>query len=315
MSTLYAKPLRDASRRDILSVGGKAALLGELLSLDISVPAGFVVCTSAFSRFLDFHGLADSIRKGIVDLRRGIVPVKQYSDEITDFILNGAMPSDIAREIQDRHKELGAALTAVRSSATAEDGAENSWAGQLESYLNVTADGLLRSVKKCWASLFSERALTYALHRAGDHEAVQVAVVVQEMINPEAAGIAFSVDPVTENRDQIIIEAGFGLGEAIVQGQITPDHYVVEKHSFFVVDKYLSPQERGIYRLADGSTGWKFLDARDATRQKLPDEDISTLARMTASIERLVKFPCDVEWVYENGRFKIVQCRPITTLS
>jgi Phosphoenolpyruvate synthase/pyruvate phosphate dikinase len=315
MTPAYTKTFRDISGHDVLSVGGKGALLGELTQYDIPVPPGFVVCTHAFTRFLNANGLLDLPEKGFMSLCQENVSAKRLSHELTELIQSSVMPADIAAEIQEQYAILSAALVAVRSSATAEDNAEHSWAGQLESYLNVSAGQLLDSVKKCWASLFSERALTYRLHETSGHEPVQVAVVVQEMINPEVAGIAFSVDPVAEDRDKMIIEAGFGLGEAVVQGQITPDHYVVEKHSFSIFDKFLSPQIRGIYYLKDGSTGWKGLDPGITSRQKLEDPDISKLGKMVAAIEQLVGFPCDIEWVYDNRQFYIVQCRPITTLS
>ena len=315
MNPAYTKTFRNISRHDVLSVGGKGALLGELTRYDIPVPPGFVVCTNAFARFLTAGDLLDRCENGFMSLRQGSVSVERFSHELTALILNRVMPADIEAEIREQHTVLDAALVAVRSSATVEDNAEHSWAGQLESYLNVTADGLHHAVKKCWASLFSERALTYRLRETSGDEPVQVAVVIQAMINPEVAGIAFSVNPVTENRNEIIIEAGFGLGEAVVQGQITPDHYVVEKYSFSVIEKFLSPQKRGIYRLEDGSTGWKPLDAGISSRQKLEDHDISKLTQMVVAIEQLVGFPCDIEWVYVNQQFYIVQCRPITTLS
>jgi pyruvate,water dikinase len=315
MTTAYTRIFTDLTRDDVLSVGGKGGFLGELTRHGIPVPPGFVVCTNAFTRFLTAGGLLDRSRDGFTDVRQGSVSVEHFSREMTGQILDNVMPDDIAAEIGEQFALLGAELVAVRSSATVEDNADHSWAGQLESYLNVTDDRLLHSVQSCWASLFSERALAYRLRETSDREPVQVAVVIQEMINPEVAGIAFSVNPVTENRDEIIIEAGFGLGEAVVQGQITPDHYLVDKHSFSLVDKFLFPQIHGMYRLSDGTTGWKRLDADLGSRQKLEDHDIAVLARMVADMEGLVGFPCDIEWVYDKGRFHIVQCRPVTTLS
>lgn len=315
MTSAYTKAFMNISRGDVLSVGGKGALLGELTRRDVPVPPGFVVCTSAFTRFLDACGLLERYRNGFMELRRGALSVEQFSRELTELIVKGVMPEEIAEEIRERHALLDAPLVAVRSSATAEDNAEHSWAGQLDSYLNVSADGLLQSVKRCWASLFTERSLAYELQDNSDHEPARVAVVIQKMINPESAGIAFSVNPVTENRDEMIIEAGFGLGEAVVQGEITPDHYVVEKSTFTIVEKYLSPQERGVYRLADGSTGWKPLDADLTSRQKLDDHEIAKLSKMVVAIEEMVGFPSDIEWVYDDHKFYIVQCRPITTLS
>lgn len=312
---MYTKTFQQISRHDVAEAGGKGAFLGELTRQGVAVPPGFVVLTRAFSRFLEANRLADRIASATAFLRQGSVSPASVSRELRAVMESGAIPDDMAKEILARHAALGAALVAVRSSATAEDNAEHSWAGQLESTLNVTSETLLHRVKECWASLFSERALAYSLKDTAADGPIRVAVVIQEMINPEVAGIAFSVDPVTENPEDMVIEAGFGLGEAIVQGEITPDHYLVRKGTFSLVDAFLSAQDRGIYRLADGSTGWKELDAVTANRRKLDDADISRLAGMVAAIEKIAGFPCDVEWVYDQGRFFIVQCRPITTLA
>jgi len=312
---VYTRTFANISRTDVPAVGGKGAFLGELTRHGVSVPSGFVVLTHAFSRFLDAQDLSDQIRDTFIALRQGKVSAETVSRELSSRVLNGAIPDEIASEITEQHAIMGARLVAVRSSATAEDHAEHSWAGQLESYLNVTAETLLPRVKQCWASLFSRRAIVYCLRETADLESIQVAVVIQKMINPEVAGIAFSVDPVTENRDDMIIEAVFGLGESIVQGQITPDHYRVRKASLSIVDLFLSPQERGIYRLDDGSTGWKSLDAATVSRQKLDNIEIAKLAEMVVSIEKIAGFPSDIEWAYDKGRFSIVQCRPITTLT
>jgi len=311
---MYTKSFEGISRADVTAVGGKGAFLGELTRHGVPVPPGFVVLTGAFDRFLSESGLSDRIRDDLLALRQSRASVEAVSEELTSRIVKGAIPDSIAAEIVESHAALGAPLVAVRSSATAEDNADHSWAGQLESCLNVAPGEVLDSVKRCWASLFSKRAIAYRLGEAADLESIQVAVVVQAMVNPEVAGIAFSVDPVTENREEMIIEAVFGLGEPIVGGQLTPDHYRVSKESLSVVESFLSPQERGVFRLDDGTTGWKSLDAATVSRQKLDDREIGALAAMVVSIERIAGFPCDVEWVYDRGRFAIVQCRPITTL-
>jgi phosphoenolpyruvate synthase/pyruvate phosphate dikinase len=312
---MFTRTFANISRSDIQAVGGKGAFLGELTRHGFDVPPGFVILTSAFNRFLEARDLSDRIRDAFVAMRKAKVSAEAVSRELSSRILDGSIPDDIASEIIERHAALDARLVAVRSSATAEDNAEHSWAGQLESYLNVTGETLLQSVRKCWASLFTQRAIAYRLRQAGDLDSIQVAVVIQKMINPEVAGIAFSVDPVTEDRDYMIVEAVFGLGESIVQGQVTPDHYRVKKVTLSVADAFLSAQEKGIYRLDDGSTGWKNLDAATASRQKLSNDEIAKLAGAVVAIEKIACFPCDIEWAYDIGRFYIVQCRPITTLS
>jgi pyruvate,water dikinase len=315
MTMLYTKTFSDVSRSDVASAGGKAAFLGELTRHGIPVPAGFVVLTEAYNDFINASGLSGRIDATLSALRRGELSEASMSDEITRAILSQAVPPDMEAEIMAQHASLGAQLVAVRSSATAEDNAEHSWAGQLESYLNVTAGVLPERLKQCWASLFSPRAIAYRLSEADGIDSISVAVVVQEMVNPEVAGIAFSVDPVTEDRGDMIIEAVFGLGESIVQGHITPDHYRVHKESFHVADAFLSPQERGIYRLVDGSTGWKTLDPAKVSQRKMTESETARLAGLIVDIEKIAGFPCDVEWVYKGGQFSIVQCRPITTLS
>lgn len=314
MNYIYTKIFANIDKNDVSLVGGKGAFLGQLTNYEIPVPPGFVISTNAFSEFLNTNSLFQIMKEGFSKLMSGNLSVEDFSFKITEEILNGVIPLDIVDEIQNQFKILDASLVAVRSSATVEDNVQQSWAGQLESYLNITSENLLQSVKKCWASLFSKRALEYGLKSFTNTEAVYVAVVIQKMIESEISGVAFSVNPVTENRDEIIIEAGYGLGEAIVQGQITPDNYIVNKSDFSIVTKFLSPQSKGIYRLENGSTGWKPIDPSDEFRQKLTEQNIIILAKKIKAIETLFEFPCDVEWVFEKNHFYFVQCRPITTL-
>ena len=169
---------------------------------------------------------------------------------------------------------------AVRSSATAEDSASAAWAGQLESYLNTTEETLLESVKKCWASLFTPRAIFYRFEKELHKQKISVAVVVQKMVESEVSGIAFSVHPVTENRNQLIIEAGLGLGEAIVSGQITPDSYVVEKEPRRIIDKNIEVQKRGLYRSGENGNEWREISKERGEKQVLSDEEILKLSNM-----------------------------------
>jgi len=295
--------------------GGKGAFLGELSQHDVNVPPGFVVLTRAFDSFVNIHHLNTRIEATFVSLSKGEISTETSSKELMSFFNNLEMPHEIANEIEQQYALLESKLVAVRSSATAEDNADRSWAGQLESYLNVSADNLLASVKRCWASLFSARAISYTLKEQGKYVPIQVAVVIQEMVNPEISGIAFSVDPVTENYDEMIIEAAFGLGEAIVQGAITPDHYRIQKSSYKILDFIPSVQERGVYMLEDGTTNWKIIDREKGEQQKLTEHEITELAKMVITIENIAGFPCDIEWAFNKGMFHFVQCRPITTLT
>ena len=311
---MYTKTFNLINRNDVQEAGGKGAFLGELTRNGVIVPPGFVVLTQAFDRFLNAHNLNTRIKDSFIRLNRGESSIEAISDELISFFYDAEIPEDIAKEIESQYARLGVKLVAVRSSATAEDNADRSWAGQLESFLNVTSDSLLLSVKRCWASLYSQRAISYTLNEKEKPEPIQVAVVIQEMVNPEVSGIAFSVNPVTENYNEMIIEAAFGLGEAIVQGEITPDHYCINKSSFAMPDIITSIQERGIYMLEDGTTGWKYIDKEKGMQQKLSESEITELAKMVIVIENIAGFPCDIEWTYYKGRFNFVQCRPITTL-
>jgi phosphoenolpyruvate synthase/pyruvate phosphate dikinase len=218
--------------------------------------------------------------------------VEKASEEIRSLILKAGMPKDISAEINIFFKKLGSSHVAIRSSATTEDSAGAAWAGQLESYLNTTEESLLENVKKCWASLFTPRAIFYRLENDLIKNNISVAVVVQKMVESERSGIAFSVHPVTEDRNQLIIEAGLGLGEAIVSGRITPDSYVVEKNPRHIVGRNIQTK-----------------------KQILSDGEILKLSELILKIEKQFGFPCDIEWAFEKGRFYIVQSRPITTLT
>jgi phosphohistidine swiveling domain-containing protein len=215
-------------------------------------------------------------------------------------------------------------LVAVRSSATAEDSASAAWAGQLESFLNTDRKHLLENVQKCWASLYTPRAIFYGFEkgfhgsgqrqRTNDQGYLSVAVVVQQMVQSEISGIAFSVHPVTQDTNQLIIEAGYGLGEAIVSGQITPDSYVVTKEPVEITDKNISAQDRMLIRANKGGNEWVTVDSSQANNAKLSDQQILELSRLIIKIESHYGFPCDIEWAFANDQFYITQSRPITTL-
>ena len=281
----------------------------------IPVPPGFVILSPAFEKFLeetDLHVEISAIL-GSVDHKQ-IHTVENASRKIQALLLAAEMPESIAAEIRKFFGNLGAEYVAVRSSATAEDSASAAWAGQLESYLNTTEEDLIENVKKCWASLFTPRAIFYRFEKDLHELKISVAVVVQKMVESETSGVAFSVHPVTEDRNQIIMEAGFGLGEAIVSGQITPDNYVVEKSPRRIIDKNILAQTRGMYRSAAGGNEWKEIPGTTGEKQVLTDEQILELSEIVVRIENHYGFPCDVEWASEGGKFFVVQSRPITTL-
>lgn len=303
------------SSKDVGIAGGKGASLGEMTRADIPVPPGFVVLSSAFEKFLEETDLSIEIDTILGSVKhKEIHTVENASEKIHDLILNAEIPKEIVDEIQKFFKILDTKYVAVRSSATAEDSANAAWAGQLESYLNTTEDNLLKNVKKCWASLFTPRAIYYRFDKKLHKQKISVAVVIQKMIQSEMSGIAFSVHPVTQDRNQIIIEAGFGLGEAIVSGAITPDSYVIEKDSQKILDKNINTQTRALVR-SNAENVWVDLPKEKGEQQVLTDEEIIDLAELIKRIESHYAFPVDIEWARENEQFYVVQSRPITTLS
>ena len=312
---MFTKPFAKISKTDAAIAGGKGASLGEMTTAGIPVPSGFVLLSESFERFLeetDLNVEIDAILKK-VDHQK-IHTVENASEKIQALVLKAKMPEDIKQEVKKEFQKLKAEFVAVRSSATAEDGAEAAWAGQLESYLNTTEKTLLANVQKCWASLFTPRAIFYRFEKKLHQQKISVAVVVQRMIESEVSGIAFSVHPVTQDYNQIIIEAGLGLGEAIVSGSITPDAYVIEKNPRAIIDINVSEQSRGLFRKKDGGNLWQDISAGEGAKQKLTQKQIMELSDLIMKIENHYGFPCDIEWAYEKKKFYIVQSRPITTL-
>lgn len=312
----WIKFFGELNRADADIAGGKGASLGEMTQAGISVPPGFVVLSSAFDRFCDETDLGIEMDAILHTVKSNEIHTCEYaSEQIQALILSAKMPESVEQEINASFKTLGVEYVAVRSSATAEDSLSAAWAGQLESYLNTTEKDLIENIKRCWASLFTPRAIFYRFEKELHDQKISVAVVIQKMVESEVSGIAFSVHPVTQNRDQLIIEAGYGLGEAIVSGQITPNSYVVKKSSRRIIDKNISNQGKGLYRVLGGGSEWRTISAALGNQPVLSDERIIELSGIILRIEEHYGFPCDIEWAYEQGEFHVVQSRPITTLT
>ncbi len=302
-------------KTDVAIAGGKGASLGEMTRAGIPVPPGFVVLSQAFDRFLDETDLRVEIDSALHAVKHEQMhTVEDASEKIRALIMSTTMPRDIVDAVLAAFQGLGSEYVAVRSSATSEDSADAAWAGQLESYLNTTEDRLLENVQACWASLFTPRAVFYRFEKGLHGKPISVAVVVQKMVESEISGVAFSVHPVTEDRNQLIIEASYGLGEAIVSGQVTPDSYVVEKEPRRIADVNVFEQERGLYRSASGGNEWCPIPKERGIAQVLPNDRILEFAGLVIRIERHYGFPCDIEWAFVDGAFYILQSRPITTL-
>lgn len=304
------KSFNKISYKDTQIAGGKGASLGEMTQINLPIPSGFIITTEIYNDFLkaaDLHIKIASILKE-VDVNK-TNSVEHASSSIHSLILNAKISKELKENIIQAYKNLNTMHVAVRSSATAEDGTTTAWAGQLETYLNTDENTLIKNIKNCWASLYTPRAIFYQIRNNLHNQPIAVAVIVQEMIQSELSGIAFSVHPISKNPNQLIIEAGYGLGEAIVSGQVTPNNYIVQKTPRTILEKNIFPQLKGLYK-----DGWRELEPQLAEKQVLTDTQILELSELIIKIENHYNFPCDIEWAYANNQFYITQSRPITTL-
>lgn len=296
--------------------GGKGINLGELSRIEgVLVPDGFCLTTEAYQRMIgsnkEYSALLDQLSLLKPGDRAGIT---QISARIRAVIEGIEIAPDIREQIIDYLSRLGEDKAyAVRSSATAEDLPQASFAGQHDTYLNIKGqDAILRHVSKCWASLFTDRAVTYRIQNGFDHRKVYLSVIIQRMVFPQAAGIMFTADPVTSNRKVLSIDAGFGLGEALVSGLVNPDIYKVRDGR--ILEKKIATKKLALYALEEGGTEKREIEAGRQRMQSLTDTQIQELGRLGRKIEACFGSPQDIEWCLDEGRFYIVQSRPITTL-
>lgn len=310
----FIKTFKNLNKKDISIAGGKGASLGEMTKAKIPVPPGFVVLASAFDRFLEETDLGVEIETAMHKVNHeNIGSIEKASEKIRDLIHDVKFPKDIGNEIFKEFPKLKTKYIAVRSSATAEDSLVASWAGELESYLNITKENLSESIKKCWSSLFTPRAIFYRYEKKLHKQRISVAVVVQKMIQSDVSGVCFTVHPVTEDKDQMVIEAGYGLGEAMVGGKITPDTYIIYKKDWVILDVNIGQQKTMIIRSKDGTKEITTPKSKQS-KQKISSKKIIDLAKLCYKIEKHYKSPQDIEWAMGNNKFYIVQSRPITTL-
>jgi pyruvate,water dikinase len=320
-----AKPVLwfdEVGKEDVALVGGKGANLGELVKAGIPVPPGFVVPASAYYRFLETAGLVQPLINLLQSLdHKDSYSLNTVSSRVKGLILAAAVPQDLAASIRESYRKLGGRYVAVRSSATAEDIPEASFAGQQSTFLNVLGeDNVLRAVQECWASLFEARAIFYREEQGFEHMQVGIAVVVQHMVQSEVSGVMFTVEPVSSDTGKIVVESIFGLGEAIVSGSVTPDTYILDKGSMGILEKQIARQEWKLVRNPGPTNAHPETNIRqhifphEQSRQKLSDERIRELADIGKRVESYYSFPQDIEWALEDGRFYLVQTRPVTTL-
>ncbi|ABK15404.1 MAG: phosphoenolpyruvate synthase [Methanothrix sp.] len=313
--------LEEVGREDIPVVGGKGASLGEMINIGIPVPGGFAVTAQAFRQFLERAGIAKELFDSLnVDVNNPEELLKAEA-RAKKIVMDAKVPEDIENAIKERYRELceregEEVFVAVRSSATAEDLPEASFAGQQETYLNVRgADAVFEAVKKCWASLYGARAIFYRVEQGFEHEKVNLSAIVQKMVDSEKSGVMFSSQPST-GEPLVVIEAAWGLGEAVVSGSVSPDNYVVDRSSKKIVHKMIATKEIMIVR--DPATSKTVTvpvppEKRDA--QVLTESEILDLAKYAEILEKHYGIPQDIEWGIEKNKIYILQSRPITTIA
>lgn len=296
-------------------VGGKAYSLMLLAKNRIPLPNGFVVTSYAYERFLEENNLIGTLQSiGSA----GDNSVTEILTKIQKSIINGRMPAILLTEIETKINKFNYKRYAIRSSANVEDASNDSWAGQFESYLNVPQKEIIKYIKKCWASVFSDRVINYA---GGINvlSAIKMAVIVQESIASDVSGVCFTRDPLglkknplsITNNDNILIEAVFGLGELLVQGNIIPDSYEVKRHSNIILEANVNEQKIAYKALKNGGT--VLGPIKNTFKQKLSGEEIVKLTKIAQKIEKIYKKGCDIEWCKNDGKISILQARPITT--
>ncbi|MBW2996380.1 phosphoenolpyruvate synthase [Candidatus Woesearchaeota archaeon] len=324
------KWFKDISKEDVEIVGGKGANLGEMTQAGLPVPPGFVVTAQTYKEFIEKTGIKDKILEIVnsIDVE-DTDQLQAKAKEIQELIKATEIPDEIKEDIKEDYSLVGTheksemtdivegkeELVACRSSATAEDLPEASFAGQQATYLNVIGkDGCVEAVRKCWASLFTARAIYYRNKNNFPTEKVFIAVVVQKMVSSDKSGVMFSINPATNDDTEIMIEGAFGLGEAVVSGAVNPDLYIVNKEDLKI--KYIEVKEQKIKIVRDeetGETGEKELSEEEEKQQVCNNKEIRELARLGKKIEKYYKKPQDMEWAIEGENFYIVQSRAVTT--
>ncbi|MCD4657728.1 MAG: phosphoenolpyruvate synthase, partial [Planctomycetes bacterium] len=312
----YIHSFKESTKFDISSVGGKGANLIELSKIKgIKVPEGFCVTTEAYKKVFEKNVKLNSLLDQLSNLKKiEKDKIKTISYQIQGVIEDAIIPQDINETITAELRIHGENHSyAVRSSATAEDLPTASFAGQHDTYLNIIGkESIQKHISKCWASLFTERAVTYRIQNNFDHREVFLAVVIQRMVIPKSSGIMFTADPVTSNRKVISIDASYGLGEALVSGLVNPDIYKVRERA--IINKNIAIKNIAIYALEDGGTEERKIQSDLINKQTLADEQILRLEQMGRQIETFFSYPQDIEWCLLDDEFYIVQSRPITTL-
>ncbi len=299
------KTFKQITKKDQHLAGGKAYSLGRMIK-HFSIPDGFVILSDTFDKFIQENQLKNKIKKIISGKNDYFTKSKQLKELIVSAPINKAD----AHNIMHHFMRLRCPFVSVRSSATCEDSASKAWAGQLDTFLNVNKDNLLEKIKLCWASLFSERALAYG----GDIlDKTSIAVAIQQMVFADTAGVAFSVNPLTQNINEILINAVYGLGETIVSGKVTPDQYLIHKTGR-ILNQTHETQLQGLYQ-KKGNLIWCDIPHNKQNKAKLSQKMVLKLCDVITKIEKFYNFPVDVEFAVKNQKIYILQARPITTFN
>jgi len=317
----YVVWFKDIGKEDGPTVGGKGANLGEMVNAGFPVPNGFVVTVHAYQTFLNKAHIRSKIEAELhnLDVSKSD-ELEKVALRVQKIITRSDFPEDIAKDIVSAYFQLSGSsmrhlAVAVRSSATAEDLPGASFAGQQATFLNVEGEAnVIEKVKEAWASLFTARAIFYRATNHFDHFKIGIAIPVQRMVESKKSGIMFTINPVTNDKNRVTIEAIFGLGEMIVQGAVTPDHYEVDKKTEEIVVKESHVQEKIMVRAKGIDNKISALTHAEGGKTKLTDEEIIELAKLGKRLEKHYYFPQDSEWAIEDGKVFIVQTRPITTI-
>lgn len=324
----YIAWFKDLNKDSIATAGGKGSNLGEMTQISMPVPNGFAVTAQTYKEYIEKTGIKDKIQSLLKDLDvDNTEKLQQVAKEIRDLIVATEIPTEIADEIMDSYELLaeqkGAeslvdaeqVFVAVRSSATAEDLPEASFAGQQATFLNIRGkEKVVHAVLACWASLFTARAVYYREKNNFDHAKVLISAIIQKMVNSEKSGIMFTVNPATNNQNEIVIQAVYGLGEMIVSGAVNPDTYIVDKKTRDIKEIKVKKKEQGMFRNEEGENEKKNLSKDLQERQVIDEKQIRDLARLGTKLEEHYGKPQDIEWAMERNQIYIVQTRAVTTL-
>jgi rifampicin phosphotransferase len=321
MSRRYILSFGDVTKQHINLVGGKGANLGEMTRSGLPVPKGFCIHVEAYKDFLKETEVQSTIKEILDKIEwENRDDVQQKSRRIQELFVNQNIPTALEQEILEAYHNLSdnhveECQVAVRSSATAEDLPEASFAGQQETFLNTLGDrAVIENVKKCWASLWSARAMVYRQNNHFDHSSVYLAVVVQKMVESELSGVAFTVNPLTENKNEFMINAAYGLGELIVSGTVTPDSFILNKKNGAVIHKQLGTKDKQLTSDSQGNTVVLEVPKNKQNDYSLTAPHLLQLHALATRVEAHYQIPQDIEWSFAQGKLYLLQTRPITTI-